>query len=461
MFYVFLILLAVGFCPRRGDATEIISAGSGFWDVTNTWSPQQVPTNTDNVTITNGCTVTNRDVITHYVASLTIQTNGVLTHTSNTTAEAYKVILNIASNLTIDLGGQINVDGKGYTSDKGPGRPASGGGGGNYGGNGASSVTPDPTYGSITAPTNLGSGGTSFAGGGAVLLIVAGTTAVNGVISAVGSGGNNFTGSGGTVYLTTGALTGNGTIKANGGNLTGQFSGGGGRIAVILTNSTDFGNVTCQAYTGTGNSSFGAAGTVYQQTPDQAPGRGTLLIDAGNIVSRNALTTTRISSLVNDTTVGTVVITNLAIIHIYTNQSLTVNGSWRNENWTNASFIASSNSTVILASTNAATVYGSNTFACLVCTNVGKVVSFAANRTNNVRESLTLAGPVLQSTTNGTWWYLTLMTGAVQNVRGVKVRDSNAGGGQTIVIIPRDGAMDLGNNVNWSFPPPGTVYTAF
>ena len=767
------LLLAAGLCPERVCGANIVSAGSGgFWDVAATWSPAQIPTNTDNVTITNGCTVTNRDIATHYAANLTIQTNGVLTHKANGGSEAYKVILSVATNLTIDAGGSINVDGMGYSANNGPGAIGSYGGAGSHAG---------PTYGSITAPTNCGSGANDWSGGGAILLIVGGTTTVNGAISAKGGENGNYSvGSGGSVFLTTGALTGNGTIRANGGNGNG-FSGGGGRVAVILTNSTDFGNVTMQAYSGstgnkgaggtvylentnnttghgklivdynnlppldrvkcvtmqngiaassykfsvivltngavyalganntlditgttilvdptnsytgiylaggaltipatdlafsnyfigigstnppfnppltsltvgtngifkvdvpctlngpvtvqpggwlshsknggteaykmnltingnldiqtgaqvnvdslgyvgnhgpgggsskgasyggvggtsgsgapptygsitaptncgsgtdgssgtgggaiqltvsgtttvngvistvgikgtdgyyggsggsvflttdtlTGNGTIranggtanssggggrvaviltnstdfsavkmqaysgstspkGAAGTVYQQTQAQGTGQGTLLIDASNIVSASALITTLIGSQVTDRMVGTVVITNAAILQIDTNQSLTVNGSWTNR----ATFLANTNSTVILASANAATVTGSNTFWNLTCTSAVKTVVFEAGKTNTVLGQLSLKGVTLNSTVSGQYTYLTLSTnGGSQQIGAVTVQDNNAGGGQLLLAGSR--SANSGHNVNWKFPASGTTF---
>jgi hypothetical protein len=98
--------------------------------------------------------------------------------------------------------------------------------------------------------------------------------------------------------------------------------GGGGRIAVVLTNATDFGSVKMQACggaAGTVPANGGAAGTLYLQTSAQGPGHGKPIMDNNNVVVR-------------------------------------------------------SNSTVILASTNPATLTGNNAFHNFTCTGVGKTV---------------------------------------------------------------------------------------
>ena len=70
---------------------------------------------------------------------------------------------------------------------------------------------------------------------------------------------------------------------------------------------------------------------------------------------------------------------------------------------------------------------------------------------------LTLTGVTLNSTADGTYWYLTLDAGGSQRVRDVNVRDSNATNGQTILAYPF--SKDNGHNVNWTFlPPAGTVF---
>lgn len=241
-------------------AVPINSVGDGNWTNTATWSTASIPTINDDVTITNGCTVTISDTTTHDVKSVTIETNAVLTHTGNGSTEQYKVILNIASNLTVETGGLVDADGKGYSTG-GPGAGSGGNSGGGHGGEGGmrGGGTPQPggtTHGSIKDPSSLGGrGGVGPAGGGAVLLTVGGNTVIDGEIRSNGTdedGGPGGGGAGGTVRLTSLTLSGGGGISVDGGNGGGsEGGGGGGRIAVILTTGTSIGGVTLSAAGGT------------------------------------------------------------------------------------------------------------------------------------------------------------------------------------------------------------------
>ena len=96
--------------------------------------------------------------------------------------------MDVSNNFTIVQGGEINVKGKGYAKS-GPRYHREGAGYGGQGGN-----TGGPTYGSITAPTNLGSGClyVGYPAGGAVILTIGGTGTIDGTISADGIGGHNF-----------------------------------------------------------------------------------------------------------------------------------------------------------------------------------------------------------------------------------------------------------------------------
>ncbi|MCK5592250.1 MAG: hypothetical protein KAI72_09880, partial [Candidatus Pacebacteria bacterium] len=194
-------------------------------------------------------------------------------------------------------GGTINVNSKGYQRSAGPGQgiDAAWAGGAGYGGDGGSGggAAGGSAYGSITAPTDIGSGGgdyqgTGGIGGGAVKLTVTGTTTIAGTISVNGGNGGNASGggSGGSVYITTGTLAGAGTIIANGGAGSGTSGGGGGgRIAVHYT--TDSSSVAYQAHGGLTGSALrmGGAGTIYTKAAAQA--NGDLLIDNNDYDSLN------------------------------------------------------------------------------------------------------------------------------------------------------------------------------
>lgn len=68
------------------------------------------------LTVSNGDTSTKKLSVT---TNVTIGGSGVLTHTANGTTETHKLFLDIGGNLTIETGGQINVNGKGYASQTG------------------------------------------------------------------------------------------------------------------------------------------------------------------------------------------------------------------------------------------------------------------------------------------------------------------------------------------------------
>ncbi len=130
--------------------------------------------------------------------------------------------LTVTGNVEIAPGGAINVSGKGYGGNTGPGNggetfisPISGGGAGygGYGGLSSSNAPGGNPYGSFTQPTDLGSGGgygaggssaVGGAGGGAVRIIAGGDAIINGIISANGANATNSRsggGSGGSVWL--------------------------------------------------------------------------------------------------------------------------------------------------------------------------------------------------------------------------------------------------------------------
>ncbi|MFC1461586.1 hypothetical protein ACFLQR_03600 [Verrucomicrobiota bacterium] len=210
----------------------------------------------------------------------TIGTNGTLTHTTNYNAETHRIFMDVSNNFTIAQGGEINVKAKGYVTS-GPGYDAKAAG---YGGEGGQAVgtTYGSTYGSITAPTNLGSGCAyaGYAAGGAVILTIGGIGTIDGTICADGSAGLNYAPSGGSVYITAGAIAGSGTITADGGDGGGSNDGGGGRIAIVLTSGTDFGNITIHAYGGeAGVYHDAAAGTIYLEKSTDPAGQGELIVD--------------------------------------------------------------------------------------------------------------------------------------------------------------------------------------
>jgi hypothetical protein len=264
--------------------------------------------------------------------------------------------ITVSSNATIQAGGGIVADGAGYLGGQGTGAGkydsyAYTGGGGGYGGYGAAGggamAYGGITYGSVTAPVDLGSGGGSYiphglggAGGGAIRLNVNGMLLLDGRISAEGSPAlaeGSGGGSGGSVWLMVGTLTGAGAISANGGTgngfgLTGGGGGGGGRIAVQYGMNLFFGITSARGGSG---SAWGGAGTIYTLPNNQSYGQ--VLVDnggqSGTNTSWSALGTVDLTvtgggvvSLPSQQTIGNLLVASNAWISAV-NQSLTVTGN--------------------------------------------------------------------------------------------------------------------------------------
>ena len=282
--------------------------------------------------------------ITKTPANVTIGTNGILAHYFNGSVETYKVNLTISGNLTVLSNGTITADGLGYSAGQGPGG-GSGNQGAAYGGMALSaSTTVNPnTYGSIIAPTNMGSG-VGGSGGGAVLLTVAGTTTVAsaGTITANGQAAtySSQSGAGGSVYLTTGWLTGSGTLQANGGaGISGLYGSGGGRVAIVLSGSgANFTLWTGKNTTYGGTPNPAAAGTIYRKMQADKAGAGTVIVNNGATAMNATYTslpafsnsTENISQTAwmttNNVRLGLAASTNIASLTLNANGSLELNG---------------------------------------------------------------------------------------------------------------------------------------
>jgi len=259
-------------------------------------------TTNDTLTLTDG-----GDGYCQLDAALTVNTLNVnagvtLTHVAQNTTG----ITITATNVTVDLNGAINVDGKGYVggsggniagSGTGGGQVAAmtaggnnGGGGAGYGaagGTGNNGATGGISYGSETNPVDLGSGGGAgryYAviqyyldggnGGGLIHIAVTETFTLNGVLSANGTDGQGNAsasaggGSGGTVYISAQTITGSGTISAIGGTApsgpTRRGGGGaGGRTRLEYVTNTWSGS---PAVTGGSGANAGGTGTTSELT---------------------------------------------------------------------------------------------------------------------------------------------------------------------------------------------------
>ncbi|GEM_PF-6004578 len=228
------------------------------------------------------------------LASLNVGSGVTLTHSDNTTAQTYTLVLNVTGDVTVS--GSIDVSGKGFSPGYGSGAGMnysagnmSGAAYGGYGGSGgwSSSYTKAVSYGSALAPAEIGSGGgngyaatTGGDGGGhvkitATNLTVSGSILANGNSGTISGGYGGSGGSGGSVYLlvsSTVNLTG-ATLTANGGNgANGTVNntsadggaGGGGRIAIVNYASYSA-PTTLSVYGGTAylNAQDGGAGSIY------------------------------------------------------------------------------------------------------------------------------------------------------------------------------------------------------
>lgn len=303
------VLIALSLTALDGSADTLTwTAGTNAWHAVQNWTnwaepaATRIPADGDTAVVTNvgACVVLDQSsaylgalvisnaivscsnwVTTLYATNVTIRKSGVLTCAGpfSNTVMSNRVSL-ICSMLTIETGGALTVDGKGYaggTGNYGDGQGPGGGGllsgagqaanggyffGGSYGGAGrngqnkvsrllnqlAYSYLASNTYGIAEAPLNPGSGGSApdqtvagnmgGSGGGAVR-IIAGHVVVNGKISANGAPPVGFShgsaGSGGGVYITCATIIGtNGAITVNAGPSGGGLGGGGGggRLAV-------------------------------------------------------------------------------------------------------------------------------------------------------------------------------------------------------------------------------------
>ena len=194
--------------------------------------------------------------------------------------------------ISVDLKGfstYINAKGNAALAGPGVGNTTNGARHGGQGGFGESpNMSTDSCYGSYRNPTTLGSSANKAnnvaTGGGAVVLSVGGVMTHNGTISA--NGGSGTVGaSGGSVQVTAKRLVGSGKITAIGGGSGTQNkgNGGGGRIALHLTDETLTREAYSEEWTGSisarggYNSNYktstfagaGAAGTVYVELPGE------------------------------------------------------------------------------------------------------------------------------------------------------------------------------------------------
>ena len=183
---------------------------------------------------------------------------GLLTHYEATPSFVNWLDLTV-ENLTIDADSRIEVSARGYSGGKSwqeKGRTrgnvygSARGAGGSYGGlgGGYQGAVPNPGYGDLTNPLDLGSGGGAWdnedgGDGGGLILIKAShipwtvplrPTAERATAAPPASG------SGGGINILTQSLSGAGFVQANGGGQGTGVGGGGGRIAVFVRDNLSF-----------------------------------------------------------------------------------------------------------------------------------------------------------------------------------------------------------------------------
>jgi len=258
---------------------DLIVDGYGFATVSDS---TPIPTNVvfDNVMFRNGARIQLVEPLI-VLGSVQVISNAVITHPlsqeSGLRIEAGSLF--IGTNSAIDVtgrgyrGGQRdgNATNPGLTTNNAPGSTVrSGGSHGGLGGSFSGGV-PNPTYGSVTNPIQLGSGGSSRGdsffpggnGGGRIMLVATNSITVHGAIRSDGQSGTGFQsggGSGGSIKIFADSLSGDGTIEADGGGT--EVGGGGGRIAVYV-NTLAFATNRVTAAAGPGANGPGSPGTVY------------------------------------------------------------------------------------------------------------------------------------------------------------------------------------------------------
>ena len=305
---------AGGVAPGADDLVEIVSAATIAMSEPWTVGELRLGGGEEAVTFTGSAALTVKNALevganatvtldapSAVGGALVIRSGGVVRHSKNASDETYRINLTVGGDITVDEGGVIDAKGCGYGNSRGPGAkvstwgPSHGGVGGyeNLSGHCA------PCYGSVFCPTSLGSGGWS-AGGGAVRLFAGGTVEVNGRVDVEGADiSDHYSGAGGSVWISARKLLGTGTVSANGGFSSSPDSGGGGRIAVYLSQADGWSDeLKVTAYGGRTKVSVGssspnaAAGTIYVQGQGVEDRCGTIIVrdDNGGSASETVLT---------------------------------------------------------------------------------------------------------------------------------------------------------------------------
>jgi hypothetical protein len=292
---------AASFTIIENTATTITVAVNGTTNLTsvaNVGDVYAAAYRFDNVILRRGAWLVTSDKLT-VNQEFRITENSVVTHYNSNTNFIPGMDIT-AGTITVSSNSAINVDGRGYLGGQAGnntsnfGRTTNNADGasvrsaGSHGGiGGVFGGVPNPIYGDVKTPVELGSGGSSrgdnaVAGGngGGRIRLAATLINVDGIVSADGSNGFGFqagSGSGGSILINAGTVTGSGVIRANGG--AGEVGGGGGRIAAYF-NSLVMPATNLLAISGNGGNSDGGHGTLFFKSTIQS--LGDLVIDGAN-----------------------------------------------------------------------------------------------------------------------------------------------------------------------------------
>ena len=317
---------------------------------------------------------------------LVVHPGAVVTHSATPAAnalgaEAYRAAFT-AGDIDVLIGGEINVDGKGFAKSK-PDTTNYGGvnlasGGASHGGHNLRAAMNLITggrkvYDSVYYPTNSGAGSYQCAGGGIVRLSATGRITMNGHVSANSEDRSNsgLAGAGGAVLLEAYDVAGGGYVSANGGYFVSGSRGSGGRIAVHMTSAGDDFGCSLSAYSNANEENVsGGPGTIYIRRGGQSLSQGELIVDNYNV---NIITNSIAELTEDDVSFGKVTIRNNGRLYVRAGQTIRVNGDFdvRSGSITNAP-----GSTIDFSGATSATIRGNVDFCSFVCTNSAASLSF-------------------------------------------------------------------------------------
>ncbi|HMB54067.1 MAG TPA: carboxypeptidase regulatory-like domain-containing protein, partial [Thermoanaerobaculia bacterium] len=203
--------------------------------------------------------------------------------------------ITVTGTFTVESGGRISVEGRGYAAQQAPpgiAVPTGYATGGSHGGQGAG-PSPGETFDSVYRPHYSGGGGSpgrwGAAPGGGILTISAGELVLDGQLIAQGSSYcGSGSGGGGSIRLDVGTASGSGTADAWGGEsqlggcIYSRLPGGGGRISLVADTLDGFDPAEqLRAWGGDdlAHTDHGGAGTAYYRLPEHT--YGVLVVDNG------------------------------------------------------------------------------------------------------------------------------------------------------------------------------------